>query len=431
MKEISPGKLCHCLLFICSAVFFGSCIRHPDEPNDPSPANGTVINSINPLLCATVSDPRGRSLQVRYFGRQRTDSHSKKFTIIFLPDTQYYTEEPQGNRGARIDMFRAQTKWIADNRVSRNIVYVGHLGDCVQNGDSIPGSAKDIEWQRATTAIKTIEDADRTGLPQGIPFGISVGNHDQTPNSSASGTTILYNQFFGSNHFAGRGYYGGHYGSNNDNFYDLFSASGIDFLVISFEFDQTGSFSAPGGALDWGENLVRDNPGRKVIVMTHYAMNETTSFSPQGQAIYDRLKAYPNFCLMVCGHRHSSDGEANRVNIYKGNMVYTLLSDYQARPGGGNGLLRIMEFDPGLNKISIKTYSPYVDRYETDPDSQFELSLNMLPMIGQVNNASSGTKACMNWNDLAPASSYLWDMEIYNGETVTIGPIWSFTTPDH
>jgi hypothetical protein len=305
------------------------------------------------------------------------------------------------------------------------------LGDCVQNGDSLPGSAKDIEWQRAAGAIKTIEDPSTTGLPQGIPFGISVGNHDQTPNSSASGTTILYNQFFGSDHFAGRGYYGGHYGSNNDNFYDLFSDSGIDFLVISFEFDQTGSFSAPGGALDWSENLVRSNPGRKVIVMTHYALNETTSFSPQGQAIYERLKVFPNFCLMVCGHRHSSDGEANRSNIYKGNRVYTLLSDYQGRPGGGDGLLRIMEFDPESNKISVKTYSPYADRYETDPDSQFELSFNMLPMIGQVNNISSGTKACLNWNNLAAGNNFEWDMEINNGETVTTGPTWSFTTPDH
>jgi hypothetical protein len=424
-----PHKLRHGLLFICIAVFFGSCIRQPDEPKQPFPANGAVVTSVNPLLCATVDEPKGRTLQVRFFGRQKMDSHSKKFTIIFLPDTQYYTEEPQGNRGASIDMFRAQTKWIADNRVSRNIVYVGHLGDCVQNGDSIPGSAKDIEWQRAATAIKIIEDPAGTGLPEGIPFGISVGNHDQTPNSSASGTTMLYNQFFGSNHFGGRSYYGGHYGSNNDNFYDLFNSSGIEFLVISLEFDQTGSFSSPDGALDWSENLVRNNPGRKVIVMTHYAMNETTSFSPQGQAIYDRLKVYPNFCLMICGHRHSSDGEANRTNIYNGNRVYTLLSDYQGRPGGGDGLLRIMEFDPQLNKILVKTYSPYADRYETDPDSQFELSFNMLPLIGQVNGVGPGMKACLSWNNLEPANSYEWNMEVYNRESVTIGPIWSFTTP--
>ena len=38
-------------------------------------------------------------------------------------------------------------------------------------------------------------------------------------------------------HFLPYNYYGGHYGANNDNHYDLFSASGMDFIVIYFEYD--------------------------------------------------------------------------------------------------------------------------------------------------------------------------------------------------
>ncbi|MEI9908980.1 MAG: hypothetical protein WDO71_04515 [Bacteroidota bacterium] len=81
---------------------------------------------------------------------------------------------------------------------------------------------------------------------------------------------------------------------------------------------------------------------------------------------------------MHAGHIHQSDGEARRTDIFNGNTVHTVLSDYQERPGGGNGLLRIMEFDPAQNKISVKTYSPYANTYETDADSQFDLSFNML-----------------------------------------------------
>src|SRR6185295_222547 len=100
---------------------------------------------------------------------------------------------------------------------------------------------------------------------------------------------------------------------------------GIDFMVISFEYDQTAGFSAAGSALDWAENLVQNNPGKKVIVTTHYGLNETTSFSAQGQSIYNRLKVYSNFCLLICGHIHTSDGEAQRTDIYNGNRVHTML----------------------------------------------------------------------------------------------------------
>jgi len=421
---------CRFFLFtLFAAISFISCGQAPNQPTSPSPANQAGSNSISPSLCANVSDPNGETLQVRYFGRIKLPGNSNKFTVIFMPDTQYYTEEPQGNNGGNISMLTAQTTWIANNRASKNIVYVGQLGDCVQNGDNPPGANNEIEWQRFAPAIATIENPALTGLPQGIPFGACVGNHDQTPNGSPTGTTTYFNQYMGASHFAGRTYYGGHYGSNNDNHYELFSASGIDFMVISFEYDQTAGFSAAGSALDWAENLVQNNPGKKVIVMTHYGLNETTSFSTQGQSIYNRLKVYSNFCLLICGHIHTSDGEAQRTDIYNGNRVHTMLSDYQARAGGGNGLLRILEFDPALGKISVKTYSPYNNTFETDPDSQFELSFNMLPLIGQVNNVASGTRPCFNWNNLAFSTNYEWNMELYDGQNLTVGPIWNFTTP--
>jgi hypothetical protein len=418
------------LFFFCYSFIGSSYSQAPNHPVNPVPANQAGSVSINPNLCATVSDPNGGTLQVRYYGRKIPANGSEKFTIILLPDTQYYTEEPQGNHdGGNAAMFNAQTTWIANNRLSKNIVYVGQLGDCVQNGDDPPGSNNEIEWQRAQTAIATIENPTLTGLPQGIPFGISVGNHDQTPIATATGTTTYYNQYFGSSHFAGRDYYGGHYGSNNDNHYQLFSASGIDFMVISFEYDQSAAFSASGGPLDWAENLVQNNPGRKVIVMTHWAINEDASFSTQGQAIYNRLRAYSNFVFLMGGHVSSSTGgEAQRTDIYNGNRVHTILTDYQSRPAGGNGLLRIYEFDPSLNKVSVKTYSPYTNTFETDANSQFELAFNMLPVLGQTNTIASGTSPCFAWSNLSFNTNYEWDMELYDGQNLTLGPVWKFTT---
>jgi hypothetical protein len=403
----------------------------PNQPVNPAPANQGGSGSINPNLCATVSDPNGGTLQVRYFGRVKPANGSQKFTIIILPDTQYYTEEPQGTHyGANAAMFKSQTAWIANNRQSMNIVYVGQLGDCVQNGDNPPGANDSIEWQRADTAISAIESQALTGLPDGIPYGLSVGNHDQSPGGGGNtAATNRYNQYFGISRFNGRNYYGGHHGSNNDNHYELFSASGVDFLAISMEYDT----SPETDVLDWAANLVQTYSSRKVIVMTHFGINETGSpkpaFGAQGQAIYDRLKGFPNFMLFVCGHIHQTDGEARRLDIFNGNTVHTVLSDYQERTGGGNGLLRIMEFDPAQNKISVKTYSPYTNTYETDADSQFELSFNMLPLIGQVNSVASGTNPCFAWSNLSFDTNYEWDMELYDGQNVTIGPVWRFLTP--
>ncbi len=403
----------------------------PNLPTNPNPANNSLSTTTSPDVCATVSDPNGGNLSIRFYGRKKPTGGSGKFSLIMLPDTQYYTEEPQGNHyGANAAMYNAQTAWIVANRVSLNIVYVGGLGDCVQNGDNPPVSNKQIEWERVVTAMAPIESPAQTGLPHGIPFGLTVGNHDQTSGGNPSGTTNNYNLFFGSTHFGGRTYYGGHNGANNDNHYQIFSASGIDFLVISLEYDQTAGFSAPGGALDWAEGLVQANPNRKIIMMTHYGINEDQSFGTQGAAIYNRLRVYPNFKLYVCGHVHTTDGEARRSDIYTGNTVHTLLSDYQERAGGGNGLLRIYEFDPQLNTLSAKTFSPYLNTYETDADSEFSLPVNLgaYTLIGET-NVISGSNTCVNWPGLLQESAYEWYAEIFDGENTTIGPLWTFTTP--
>ena len=81
-----------------------------------------------------------------------------------------------------------------------------------------------------------------TQMIDGLPFGIAVGNHDQAPAGDPDGpTTILFNQYFGAERFLGRAYYGGHHGNNNDNHFQLFSASDMDFIVVHLEYDKEAS----------------------------------------------------------------------------------------------------------------------------------------------------------------------------------------------
>ena len=396
-----------------------------------NPVDSSAITTNSTTLSVTSTDPEGQALNVTFFGRKRAATDSA-FSIIPIPDTQFYM---QNTGGASVSTVYAQMNWITNKKDSLNIKYAIQLGDCVQNGDN---NGNDSEWKRADTAFKFIEDPITTNLTHGIPYGICVGNHDQGPtgNGDPLGTTTFYNQYFGAARYAGRPYYGGTYGTvNSDNHFQLFSASGMDFISISMEYDPT----ANPLVLDWADSLLAAYPNRRGIVNSHWIINADASFGAQGQAIYNRLKARPNLDFMLCGHINPN-GEAYRSDTFSGNTTHTLLSDYQDLTGGGSGWLRIMEFRPDENKVYIKTYSPTLNQFQTDANSQFVLNYDMsatFTNLGTVSIASGGT-ATMPWSPLADSSKYDWYVTSTDGVNTTtsatfhfsVDPVPSLTSPN-
>ena len=70
--------------------------------------------------------------------------------------------------------------------------------------------------------------------------------------------------------------------------------------------------------------------------------------------------------------------EKVRTDLVGENAVIQMLSNYQdRRPNGGNGYLRILTFSPIQDKIFVKTYSPYLNKFEDDSDSEFSLDYDM------------------------------------------------------
>ena len=396
----------------------------PSEPALVVPANNSTGVTTGPTLAVAVSDPDGGQVTVTWHGRALPAAAGPDFTLIGLPDTQYYTGELNGGVNA---MFQAQTNWVVSNRVSRRIRYVIHLGDCVENGQN---AGNPIEWIRADTSLSILENVTTTGLTDGIPYGVCVGNHDQSPNGDPDGTTTtFYNQYFGEARFLGRAYYGGHFGANNDNWYDLFSTSGLDFIVISFEFDVTPD----PAVLAWADQLLTTYSTRRAILATHYVTDtgNPAPFSPQAQGIYDALKGHSNLFLMVGGHIW---GEGRRQDTFNGNTVHTLLADYQGGANGGNGYLRLMEFSPANNVIRVRTYSPWLDLYQADADSssQFTLSYPMsvaapFQILGSA-SVPSGSMGSFPWSGLAADTQYEWYATVSDGGITTTGPTWRFTT---
>ncbi len=393
----------------------------PAQPVVVAPPDNATDVSTSPDLQVGVADPDANSLAVTYYGRPvATPSQGADFTVIAMPDTQHYVD----NGGANAAHFQAQTQWIVANKDTLNIRFVTGLGDIVENGNTF-----DSEWQIATNAYSTIENPLTTNLPDGIPFGLAVGNHDQTPNGGGdTASTTKYNEYFGISRFTGRSYYGGQHGSNNDNHYQLFSGGGMDFIIIHLEYDTT---PLPA-VLTWADGLLQTHSNRRAIVTTHWmlGMGMPAPFGAQGAAIYNELKDRPNLFLLLGGHVHT---EGRRQDTFEGRTVHGILSDYQARINGGDGWLRIMTFSPANNTISVQTYSPSLNQFETDFDSQFTLSYDMtntvpFSLIGTNTSVPSGTNTSLNWPGLTADTEYEWYATVSDGNKTTTGPVWSFTT---
>ena len=111
-----------------------------------------------------------------------------------------------------------------------------------------------------------------------------------------------------------------------------------------------------------------------------------------------------------------------------------MLADYQNRASGGEGWLRILRFVPADDKVYVQTFSPWLNRFETDANSEFTLDF---PMGGTFVSAGSttalsGSTASITASALAPDTKYEWRMTVTNssGKSRT-GPLWTFTTrPD-
>jgi hypothetical protein len=303
------------------------------------------------------------------------------FTIVVLPDTQYYAKEYP-------ETLKAQVDWIIANRVRLNIAYVAHVGDVVDSSKARP------QWENAAKALNRLEDPKITGLPDGIPFGVVPGNHDH----AGPGEAKFFNQYFGVPMFEKKPWYGGHFDSNNNSHFDRFSAGGTDFVAVHVDFrtadKKTNAETAVGyivaAAADylakktdsvekidfsaedaWADGVLKANANRRAILVTHCAVNAQGQFTQRGRELYDHLKNNPNLFLILCGH---VAGEAHREDIFQGRTIYSCLADYQKEANGGDGWLRLYQFSPEHNLVTVKTYSPTLGKWRTGPASQFNLS---------------------------------------------------------
>ncbi|MET4099728.1 PKD repeat protein [Agrococcus sp. UYP10] len=403
-----------------------------------APPNGGTTASASPTLSVTASDPDGGTLDVTFEGRRvgatvpgATDA--EPFSVVVVPDTQNYSYGP-------IDLLDAQLRWVRDSRDALDTAFVIQVGDLVSEWD-IPR-----HWDNVSRSFAILDDA-------GVPNTVVPGNHDF---DNATGDLGPYNSYFPSTRYADASWntastrYGGYLGQDqfgpdpidrgNGDSYALFTAGGRDFLVLNLEWE------APQYALDWADRVLDAHPGRSVIMATHsfVSVNGTrraTAQRPGGTsqtALWEGfVRTHCEIDLVVAGHEHQGDlGEAHRVDANAcGEPVPQILTDYQARANGGDGWLRYYTFDPASNTMRATTYSPTLDRYETDGNSSFTLPFELtepqpapFAPIATSTVASGGT-ASATWSGLAHDTAYEWRAVVDDGTTRTTSATWTLRTP--
>lgn len=284
------------------------------------------------------------------------------FTVALLPDTQIYS-------ALYPEIFQAQTQWIADHVQSDNIVFVSQIGDVVDHADA------SLEWQRADAAMDLL-DGDLMANPEGlVPYSVVEGHHDFYPIGSHSGTSEFTN-YFGGGRYTGRSWYGG--ASPDDvNHFQVFSGGGHQFLHLTLEWEPRAS------TIDWAQGVIDAHAGMPTIVSTHSYLDGTNGHiaGPEstdgldGEGIFKYLiEPNPQIFMVLCGHIAIERHTTSRNNA--GLTVFEIMADYQDRAEGGQGYLQLLKFRPDLNRVEVSTYSPWLNQFETDVNSQFALDMD-------------------------------------------------------
>ena len=366
-------------------------------------------------LGVTLANPDGHGEALTTMFHVRRVSRADDFAIVVLPDTQVYTVEGKGLE----HFFYEQTAWVRAHREEYDIVAVIHNGDLINNGDRY-----DYQWQVADRAMKTLEAAE-PGLGDGVPYGISVGNHDLSV-FGVAGKAISFNKYFGVPRFTGRVYYGGNYGKTNDESWFTFSAGGLDFVVVNLQYNTDPS----PATLAWARSIFEMHPQAFGILNTHFLIGSGGNFGAQGAAIYQALKDVPNVQLMTCGH---IGAEARRTDVFEGHPIHTMLADYQFEADGGGGKLRLWEFSPVRGELTVRTYSPSRDQWYTDEHSEFTLPVDLTgaggPWEDLVAVEDADGRITARWTDVEPGKTYEWYATATDCAHSARTPVERFTVP--
>jgi hypothetical protein len=300
------------------------------------------------------------------------------FTIAVLPDTQYYSESYP-------DTYLAQTRWIVEQQKDRNIACVLHLGD-------ITNCNTKEEWENASKAMAQLDKAR-------IPYFLTTGNHDYSEDGGCKDRTTLLNDYFPVKRFDRKPSFGGTYDKEPkgmESSYHLFSAGDRDFLALCLEFGPRAD------VVRWANSIVEKYSSREVILVTHafvyiddtrydyhqntrrqggnphsYRMAKATKDDiADGEELWQQLVSkHENFAFTINGHVLGTGLGRLSTATPGGRDVPQVLVNFQMRPKGGDGWLRLLEFTNDGKTVEVYDYSPTRKQRNEGKKNRFAMKL--------------------------------------------------------
>lgn len=385
-----------------SNVFSGSGLIYAVENSDGSVVKSAAIDAdgmlaIDPAslghsdIRLTATDAQGDVahdvFRVRVAG-------PNAYTIAVLPDTRNYTS---GNGGAKPETFYRMTQWLVDNKESRRVAFVAHVGDVTDNNLA-------SQWVIAERALRTLDGQ--------IPYSLLPGNHDQAVGGTAADhSSVFLDDLFSpaKQAAANPATFGGVYDREPDrsaNNYQTFTApDGTKWLVLSLEFGPRDD------VLRWAGDIIGAHLDYRVFFVGHSLTNFASRHDSTGLPLYDEgtgadygmardpkgandgeamyrqlLSRFPNVTFSFSGHIFGDGAETNVSYSQHGNPVFEMLDNYQNGVSrditgdgnetlgtlGGNGAMRLVVIDPDNNWIDTATYctgfDDYLDGYRVKPE---------------------------------------------------------------
>ncbi|OPA73295.1 Ig domain-containing protein [Paenibacillus selenitireducens] len=292
--------------------------------------------------------------------------HESNYHFVFIPD-------PQKLVYLNPHMFHAQVEWVKQRRAEANIAMTAFLGDVVDH------SNRREEWERASLAISTLDH-------EGIPYVMTAGNHDYDEADT-------YLAYFGPHRFKDKSYVKG-YAPSCYSSYGIIEAGSYTYLWLMVDMKHLQS------DIHWCKKVLDQHSELPTLVVSHDILYKNHALqleeSPNGRIIWEELVApYDQVFMTVNGH-YDGTGHQVRTNSH-GLEVIQLLINYQDSYRGGNGWLRLAEFDEAYNHIIFRTFSPWVEqmaaseepsypdyRFLTGEDHSFTIPLHFKERFGQL-----------------------------------------------
>jgi hypothetical protein len=296
------------------------------------------------------------------------------FSIIILPDTQYYTSR-------FTDIMYQQMDWIVKNKNHLNIQYVVHMGDITDDN-------MESAWQVASKSYKILEIA-------GIPYSVVCGDNDiknpATNNYDGIRHTEFLNKYFPVSRFdkPGSWWKGGFFEPGKiDNYYCLFNYMEYKFIIMNLEIAPRSS------VLKWAGRICSQYDSEKVIVVTHdyldsegKRLDDLKSFGMNGKDLNGKpkgnnadevfkklIKKEPNILMVLCGHKDGTYEKTVKISkdSEKTRKVFEILTDFQdeklkgSDEKSGKGWLRVLKIYPGKNEFVLSTVSALTGKTKGD-----------------------------------------------------------------